>query len=67
MSELCVVCKNEFTSGLLKCIQKVLPHYSLNRHSRESGNPIQKHWIPGHARNDKQNKGLFLGAEEDER
>ena len=23
------------------------------RHSRESGNPVQKHWIPGQARNDK--------------
>jgi hypothetical protein len=30
-----------------------------NRHSRESGNPEQNHWIPGQARNDER-KNILL-------
>jgi hypothetical protein len=32
-------------------------HQFRSCHSRESGNPAEKYWIPGHARNDKQSKG----------
>jgi hypothetical protein len=28
-------------------------HYFRGRHSREGGNPVDEHWIPGQARNDK--------------
>ncbi|HYA13264.1 MAG TPA: hypothetical protein VEF33_02885, partial [Syntrophales bacterium] len=30
-----------------------------SRHSRESGNPVLRHWIPGRARNDKARQGTL--------
>ena len=33
--------------------------YFSSRHSREGGNPVLRHWIPGQARNGKQGKGTF--------
>jgi hypothetical protein len=42
----------------IKCFSSVvnltLPHVNFEaRHSREGGNPAQKHWIPDQVRNDK--------------
>jgi len=38
--------------------QAVIPVPVFTR-INSSGNPIQKYWIPGQARNDNQNKGTF--------